>query len=426
MPTVVRRLAMLSMHTSPLDQPGAGDAGGMNVYVVEVAQRLATLGVEVDVVTLDRDGVRPPSVRLADGVTVRHVRLPDHDAAADPLPKEALPAVVDGFTEALLAQEGGCAYDVVHSHYWLSGRVGLAARERWDVPLVHTMHTMARVKEADLAAGVAGSSGVSGASGAEVPERSVGEQQVVDGADMLLANTDLEAAQLVAHYAADPARVAVVPPGVDLQVFRPGDRHAARRALGLRTDAEVLLYVGRVQPLKGADVLLEAVRVMLDGDPGLRERLVVAVVGGTSGAGGDVVGPLRDRLGLQEVVRAVRPVPHDRLREWYVAADVVTVPSRSESFGLVALEAQACGTPVAAAAVGGLTQVVADGVSGVLVDGHDPARWAQKVRGLFTDPAGRLRLGVGARAQAERFSWDRTATETLAVYRDAIRRHARG
>jgi D-inositol-3-phosphate glycosyltransferase len=412
---------MLSMHTSPLAQPGAGDAGGMNVYVIEVARRLAALGVEVDVVTLDRRGDLAPAVPLADGVTVRHVRLDDSTGQGGrPLSKEELPEVVDAFTDALLAQGGGCGYDVVHSHYWLSGRVGLAARERWGVPLVHTMHTMARVKEADLALG-----GVTG-SAREVPQRSVGEQEVVDGADMLLANTDLEAAQLVEHYAADPARVAVVPPGVDLEAFRSGDRSAARRALGLPADAEVVLYVGRVQPLKGADVLLRSVRALLDVDPARRERLVLAVVGGTSGAGGDVVGPLRDELGLEGVVRAERPVPHERLRDWYVAADVVAVPSRSESFGLVALEAQACGTPVVAAAVGGLTEVVDDGVSGLLVDGHDPSRWAAVLGDLLDDPERRAALGGGARRHAERFSWDRTASETSAVYRRAIERRATG
>jgi D-inositol-3-phosphate glycosyltransferase len=303
-------------------------------------------------------------------------------------------------------------YDAVHSHYWLSGQVGALARDRWGVPLIHSMHTMAKVKNDALAAG-------------DVPEpaaRMIGEEQVVEAADALVANTDLEAKQLINLYEADASRVEVVHPGVDLDVFRPTDVPAARAALGLPRDAVVLMFAGRIQPLKGPDVLLRAVAVMLERDPGLRARLVVPVVGGPSGTGLDrpsALAALAAELGVAAVVRFVPPVTQTELARWYAAATLVAVPSYNESFGLVAVEAQACGTPVVAAAVGGLTTVVRDGHSGLLVPGHEPVDWAVALRRVACDDAERVRLAAGALVQAQEFSWDATADQTLGVYRRA-------
>jgi D-inositol-3-phosphate glycosyltransferase len=402
---------MISLHTSPLDQPGTGDAGGMNVYVVELAKRLAARGVEVDVFTRATTSSLPPTVLAADGVLVRHITAGPFEG----LTKAQLPGQMCVFAREVLRTEAAHPvghYDAVHSHYWLSGQVGALARDRWGVPLVHSMHTMAKVKNDALAEG-------------DTPEpegRIIGEEQVVAAADMLVANTDLEARQLVELYDADPGRVEVIHPGVDLDVFRPRDPSTARARLGLPVDARVLLFAGRIQPLKAPDVLLRAVAVLLEESPGLRSRLVVPVVGGPSGSGLDHPESLADLardLGLDDVVRFVPPVGRDELADWCVAADLVAVPSYNESFGLVAVEAQATGTPVVATAVGGLTTVVRDGVSGLLVDGHDPRDWAGALRRLVTDDELRSRLSAGAVRQAQEFSWERTAERTLEVYEQA-------
>ena len=304
-------------------------------------------------------------------------------------------------------------YDAVHSHYWLSGQVGALARDRWGVPLVHSMHTMAKIKNDLLADG-------------DTPEpqvRVIGEEQVVAAADMLIANTMDEAKDLINSYDADPARVEVVHPGVDLDAFRPVPMLEARARLGLPPDADVLLFVGRIQPLKAPDVLLRAAHQLLRRDPSRRSRLVVAVVGGPSGSGLEHPTALADLaadLGLADVVRFVPPVRRDELVDWYAAATLACVPSYNESFGLVAVEAQAVGTPVVAAAVGGLTTAVADGRSGILVAGHDPEDYARVFEKIIDAPGLRAALSVGAVAQAADFSWDRTADATLDVYTRAV------
>jgi D-inositol-3-phosphate glycosyltransferase len=403
----LRRLAMISLHTSPLDQPGTGDAGGMNVYVVELAKRLAARGVEVDIFTRATSSALEPVVPAYDGVTVRHI----HAGPFEGLTKHELPAQLCVFAREVLRTEAAQPvghYDLVHSHYWLSGQVGALARDRWGVPLVHSMHTMAKVKNDALAEG----------DSPEPAARVIGEEQVVEAADMLIANTDIEAKQLIELYDADPARVEVVHPGVDLEVFRPRAEDP-RPALGLPADAVVALFAGRIQPLKAPDVLLRAVAVLLARRPELRPRLVVPVVGGPSGSGLDKPQALADlaaHLGIADVVRFVPPVSQADLARWYAAASVVAVPSYNESFGLVAAEAEASGTPVVAAAVGGLTTVVRDGHSGLLVAGHRDEEWADALERVLTDDALRARLAEGALEQGRRFSWDATADATLDVY----------
>lgn len=412
MPGPIRRVAMISVHTSPLDQPGTGDAGGLNVYVLELARELARLDVETEVFTRAISSDAPPVVQAAPGVTVRHVVAGPFEG----LPKDDLPAQTCAFVRDVLQVEAASDpnhYDVIHSHYWLSGQVGSVARDRWGVPLVHTMHTSARVK--NLARG-----------DGDVPEprwREVGEAQVVDAADRLITNTVAEARELIALYDADPARVDVVHPGVDLRRFAPRDQAAARRRLSLPVDADVVMFVGRLQPLKGPDVLLRAVRLLLDRRPGLRASLVVPVVGGLSGSGLDHPQALHDlavELGIDDVVRFCPAVSQRDLADWYAAASLVCVPSRTETFGLVALEAQACGTPVVAARVGGLPTAVRDGETGVLVDGHDPAAYAHAIGDLLGAPARLAAMGRQARAHAASFGWDRTADETLGVYDRAV------
>jgi D-inositol-3-phosphate glycosyltransferase len=409
--TKIRRMAMISLHTSPLDQPGTGDAGGMNVYVVEVARRLAARGIEVDIFTRATSSLADPVVQMADGVQVTNV----HAGPFEGLTKAELPGQLCVFAREVLRAEASQPlghYDVVHSHYWLSGQVGALARDRWGVPLVHSMHTMAKVKNEALAEG-------------DTPEpaaRVIGEEQVVEAADVLIANTDLEAKQLINLYDAEPARVEVVHPGVDMAVFRPQDRAAARAARGIPADALVLLFAGRIQPLKAPDVLLHATAELLRLRPELRGRLVVPIVGGPSGSGLErptALAKLADELGIDDVVRFVPPVPQVELAGWYSAATLVAVPSYNESFGLVAVEAQAAGAPVVAAAVGGLTTAVRHGRSGLLVDSHDPVEWARALEPVVIDPTYRDQLAAGALAHARRFSWDATAAQTLEVYERA-------
>ena len=411
-----RRIATLSLHTSPLDQPGTGDAGGLNVYVVQVAKRLAARGTEVEIFTRAVCRDTPPLAELAPGVLVRSV-------AAGPfeeLDKHDLPAQVCQFTLEVLRAEAAAEpgkYDLVHAHYWLSGKVGAAAKERWGVPLVQSMHTLGKVKNATLAAGDA----------AEPEMRILGELEVIAAADRLIANTADEANQLTGMYGADPAKVQTINPGADLSVFDPGGpqgRAEARRRLGIAPDAVVLLFVGRLQPLKGPDVVLKAVARLLETDPDLRETLQVVIVGGPSGrqerADPDRMRDLAARLGISDRVRFEPPCPQAELAQWYRAATVMLTPSHSESFGLVALEAQACGTPVVAASVGGLRTVVKDGDSGILVDGHDPADWARVIKRLVKAPRRLQALSAGARRHASAFGWSVTVDRLARVYTGAM------
>jgi D-inositol-3-phosphate glycosyltransferase len=395
---------MLSVHTSPLDPPGGGDAGGMNVYIVETAVRLAQRGIEVEIFTRATHSEQEPAVELAPGVLVRHVTAGPFEGLA----KDDLPAQLCAFTAGVLRTEAFHDpgwYDLVHSHYWLSGQVGWLVRDRWGVPLVHSAHTLAKVKNTLLAEG-------------DTPEpraRVIGEEQVVAEADRLIASTEEEAQQLVDLYAADPAEVRTIAPGVDLADFTPGDQAQARRDLDLDPDLPLLLFVGRIQPLKAPDILLRAAAK-------LDEPLQVAVVGGPSGSGLAAPTWLADltrELGLGDTVRFVPPTDRATVTQYYRAADATVVPSYTESFGLVALESQACGTPVVAAAVGGLTTAVADGTSGVLVDGHDPDQWAKVIGELLRSPDELARLRSHARTHAEQFSWDRTTDALIQAYDEA-------
>ncbi|RNL84056.1 D-inositol-3-phosphate glycosyltransferase [Halostreptopolyspora alba] len=407
-------MATVSLHTSPLEQPGTGDAGGMNVYVVEVAKRLAERGVSVDVFTRASHPDQPPVVELVPGVNVRHIPA----GPFGELDKRTLAHHLCPFIFGVLRTEASNPrghYDLVHGHYWLSGRAGLAAAHRWGVPMVQSMHTLAKVKNSHLASG-----------DSPEPELRVrGEDHLVRSADHLVANTTDEARQLISHYGADPARISTIPPGVDLDVFTPGSRREALRHVGLPPDSEMLLFVGRLQRLKAPDVLLRAAASLLERDPRLRDRLVVAVVGGMSGSAGtepDHLTELARSLGISDVVRVEPPRTRAELAHLYRAATATVVPSYSESFGLVAVESQACGTPVLASRVGGLPTAVHDGVSGVLVDGHAPEDYARELHRLVSEPGWRDTLGNAAVTHAAKLSWGATVDGLLNVYRGALTR----
>jgi D-inositol-3-phosphate glycosyltransferase len=401
-----RRIATLMVHTSPLDQAGTGDAGGMNIYVCEAAQNMAAMGVQVDIFTRRTNNEVADVVEVAPGVRVIQLNVGPVSGVTKELLPKLIPDLSVAFKEALLATR----YDIIHSHYWISGKVAMPVAKELGIPLVHTMHTMARVKNLNLAEG-------------EVPEpmiRVQGETQVVAAADALIANTDAEAASLVSLYEACPDNVLVVSPGVNLKVFTPGaGRAAAREVVGLDKDSHIITFVGRIQPHKGPEVLIRSIAELVSHSPHLRTKLITNIIGGASGANQSEVERLKELttwLGIDDVVRFAPPVPREELPQWYRASDLVCVPSYSESFGLVALEAQACGTPVVATAVGGLRTAVADGISGVLVDGHDPRAWSSVLARLLQEPQRRVLLSMGAIEHASHFGWDATSRGTLDIY----------
>ena len=405
------RVAVMSVHTSPMDQPGSGDSGGMNVYIRAVTERLARQGVEVDLFLRCRGGDDHEVREIAPGIRVVSVKA----GPCTPVPKDALPRFLSEFLGGVLkiAHEDGNGYDIVHSHYWLSGVVGQALKTSLGAPLVASFHTLGKVKNYSLARGES----------PEPAERLAGEARVIADADRILAPTPLEAGQLVGLYGADPAHIRMVPPGVDHTIFHPGDRAAARERLHL-SGLRLALYVGRLQSHKGPDVAVRTLAEAVARDPEVADNLVLGIVGGPSGAdhGAEMsrLLTMAGALGVSDRVIFFPPQPQVRLADFYVAADVVLVPSRSESFGLVALEAQACGTPVVAASVGGLRYVVEDGRTGFLVEGHDPGDHAARMLEILRDARCADRLGRDAARLALRFTWDATANELLSVYREVL------
>lgn len=384
------RLAVLSMHTSPLLQPGSGDSGGMNVYVRELSAALAHRRMECSVYVRRFGADLPPEIDVEPGLRVVHI-----PAGPPDLPKEALAGTLDEFTEGVLAdirRTGGV--DAIHAHYWLSGVAGHRIKHALDRPLVTTFHTLARVKEA--------------LGEPEAPGRARAEEEVVACSDVVCANGPTEADELVHLYGASADRIEIVAPGVEHALFSPGDPDGARAALDLGREP-VLLFVGRVQPLKGLDLAVRTLAAL--GDHLGPAKLLV--VGGPSGEHGRAemarVRALVATAGLGDRVRFVDPQPHHRLATYYRAADLVLVPSRSESFGLVALEAAACGAPVVAAEVGGLKALVRHGRTGYLVPGRDQASWASRVEQILQDPLTAAAMALDAAAEARCYSWEATA-----------------
>jgi D-inositol-3-phosphate glycosyltransferase len=394
----VKRVALISLHTSPLIQPGSGDSGGMNVYVREVASALAQAGVECTTYTRAHRPGLPPELTVEPGHQVVHV-----PAGAFDLPKEALADELDEFTAGVLAHvEHGPGVDVVHGNYWLSGVVGHRLKHHLDVPLVSTFHTLARIK----------------AEGGDLePEwRDRAEAQVIACSDAICVSCPEEERQFRRLYGDPSGRIEIVPPAVEHAFFAPGDQRGARQAVGLPVDRPVVLFVGRIQPLKAPDLAIRTVARMN------RDDVILVIVGGASGHEGDHEAQraraLAAELGLGDRVRFVPPRPHHILSSYYRAADVVLVPSRSESFGLVALEAAACGVPVVASAVGGLLNVVHDGVTGTLIDGRDPPRYARAIAQLLDDPVGAAAMGAAAAERARHFTWSFTAARLRRLYVD--------
>ena len=406
----MRKLAVLSLHTSPLAQPGTGDGGGMNVYVRELSSALARAGVACDVFTRAASRDVPESVEVEPGLVVHHIEA----GPRRPVEKSLLHLVVEEFADGVgrrlesLVASGEPPADALHANYWLSGVAGHRLKHRLGLPLVSTFHTLDRVKaevssdEVDLA---------------DPDRRARSEAEVIGCSDAVLASCSVEVDQLVELYGADRSRVEVIAPGVDHAFFSPGDRAQARRATGLSAEGPLLVFVGRIQPLKGVDVAVEVLAEL--------DRLGVAgsqlvLVGGPSGPLGPAemerVMAAAEARGVAERISRVPPLPHELLSAYYRAADCCLVPSRSESFGLVALEAAACGTPVVASAVGGLTTLVEDGTTGFLVDQGRADAFAARVAQLWADPEAARAMGRAASRHARAYTWPIAAARLRRLY----------
>jgi D-inositol-3-phosphate glycosyltransferase len=410
------RVAMLSVHTCPLAALGGWESGGMNVYVREVSRQLGELGLDVDVYTRRESPSLPTIVPVAEGVRLIHIdagpaRPIARDSILDHLPEFV--ANVRRRTEA-----DGIRYDLIHAHYWLSGAVAARLHPRWRIPVVATFHTLGRMKNRVLTAGPE----------RESDQRAEIEQRTMALADRIIALTAADRRHMLDHYLLPPSKISVVPGGVDLQRFQPRDHATARRALGIGA-SKVLLFVGRIQRLKGVDLLLRAAARLVEDTPALADELCVLIVGGRPPA--QATGPesrelrrlqrIAQRLGIAGLVRFVGAVDQAELPAYYVAADVTVIPSLYESFGLVAIESLACGTPVVAARVGGLTSTIQDGQTGYLIPWRDPTLYADRLGALLADPALRQRLGANGQCVAARYDWAQVAEEVYGVYCGLVR-----
>ncbi|MDO4631539.1 MAG: D-inositol-3-phosphate glycosyltransferase [Corynebacterium sp.] len=405
------RVAMISMHTSPLQQPGTGDAGGMNVYILNVAAQLAQQGIAVDIYTRATRPSQGLVVNVESNLRVINVIAGPYEG----LKKEELSTQLAAFSRGILefVTNYHITYDLVHSHYWLSGQVGWLLRDIWHIPLVHTAHTLAAVKNHHRTP-------------TDTPEseaRRICEQQLVDNANLLVVNTLEEANDLICHYDAQEDKIKTMAPGTNTELFTPGtgrNTEQARRELGIPLHAKVVAFVGRLQEFKGPQVLIKAVSRLLDRDP--HRNLQVLICGGVSGAVNTMekYTSLVQQLGVEHRIRFLEPRPPEELVQIYRAADIVAVPSYNESFGLVVIEAQASGTPIIAARVGGLPIVVSEGETGILVDGHDPDDWADAIANLLDDDATRIRMAEDAVKHASQFSWKSSAENLMEIYYDAL------
>lgn len=398
----MKRLAILSLHTSPLAQPGTGDGGGMNVYVRELASALARRGHHCDVFTRSTHPELPRSKVVEPGFVVHHVQA-GHEG---PMAKEDLGAVVPEFTDrvlslmtsdvgAPLSPVDGGPYDLIHANYWLSGLSGHLLKHELDLPLISTFHTLDRVK----------AEAVPDERDRDAPWRADAEASIIACSDAVLASCSVEAEQLMSLYGARPEQVDIIAPGVDHAFFSPGNKRQARRALALPEAEALLLFVGRIQPLKGAHVAVETLAQLRA--QGMKATLVI--VGGPSGVLGEAtMADLHTRIaehGLEESVIFRPPQAHELLSSYFRAADLTLCPSRSESFGLVALESARCGTPTVASAVGGLTTVIQDGRTGFLVEGHDAQAFAQAVTELLHDQGNYQAMVAAGVVHASHYSW---------------------
>lgn len=418
--TVAPRIAMFSVHTCPLATLGGKETGGMNVYVRELARELGNRGLPVDIFTRSQDPAIPRiSTRLGNAVRVIHLPAgPERPYNKNEI-YHHLPQFAAGVRR--FAASEGITYDILHSHYWLSALAAHNLRETYGAPagrapLVHMFHTLAELKNRVAAT----------AAELEPALRSNCEGEIMRFADVLVAATTLERDQMAEYYDADPAKVQIIPPGVDLDLFRPLPCDDARAAVGIPPDHHMVLFVGRIQAIKGIDTLIRAMAELVRKRPHLKGKLALTIIGGAGDPATDGelarLQALEQELGIDDVVTFLGSRDQDTLVNYYNAASMVVVPSHYESFGMVALEAMACGTPVIASDVGGLSLNVADGFNGYLVPKGDVSELAYKMELLLEHDQLRSQLGTQACQWAQRFSWQTIADETLAVYAHAVGR----
>jgi len=393
------RVALLSVHTCPLAAPGGKETGGMNVYVRETARELARMGARADVFTRSQNPAIPRVVEMGQGARVIHLAA----GPEGPMPREAVHGHLGEFVAGVerFRRAEGIGYDIIHAHYWLSGVAGLALRDQWNAPLVQMFHTLGRLKNT-----------VAQSADEVEPELRIREEsRIVHTADRIVAANVVERAHLVWYYGADADRVDVIPCGVDTEMFRPMGRAAAKDLLELGPEP-LLLYVGRLQPIKGLETLLDAMSRLPDA--------TLLIVGGDQDEPENGhAASLRERvsaLGLEKRVRFLGAQPQRRLRLFYAAADATVMPSYYESFGMVALEAMACGCPVVASSVGGLTTTIQDGVTGHLVPEGDPVALGERLGALLADEEVRVRLGREAARWAAEHRWPCVAEAVCRLY----------
>jgi len=409
---MIQRVAMLSVHTCPLAALGGKETGGMNVYVRDLSRELGRQGVAVDCFTRSQNP-NIPRVSHRLGPKARVIHVPAGPEA--PYDKNRVADHIPQFVSGVLdfARREGVQYDVIHSHYWLSGLAARELRRAWGMAVLQMFHTLGQMKNS-----------VANSPDEWEPERRIeGEAEVMDCADLLIAATPLERAQMVWLYGADAAKIAVVPCGVDLGLFHPIPPEEAKRALGLPSSRRIILFVGRIEPLKGIDTLLRAMALVAPQIPHWREDLSVIIIGGAPGAGVDRVNAelarlerLRAELGIEDLITFQGAEVQDTLTYYYSAAEMVVMPSHYESFGMVALEAMACGTPVVGSRVGGLAFSIQDGQTGYLVPERDPEALAARIRLLLHDGDLRQQLGRRAAQWAGRYGWPVVADQIVDLY----------
>jgi D-inositol-3-phosphate glycosyltransferase len=403
------RVAMLSYHTCPLAALGGKDTGGMNVYVRELTRSLGRTGIRVDVFTRSQDEHVPHVIHdLGNGNRVIHIPA----GPEIPLPRDGLSEYILPFTEGIRRFTGKekTKYDLIHSHYWLSGLAGLSLRQTWHIPVVHMFHTLGAMKTR-----LGGT--------LEDPQRSTAEQAILSEAKRIIAATPAERMQLQMLYRADLRKVVVIPPGVDLELFHPHPASEVCHQIGLPQDAQMVLYVGRIERLKGLETLLRAAALLQRRGFLAPSCPCVMVIGGDPGnphAEMQHLQGLRDSLSVANVVTFLGKRPQTELPSYYSAAQAVVMPSQYESFGMVALEAMACGTPVVASGVGGLLYLIRDGRTGFHIPDSDPAALADKLQRLLSDERLRQELGRHAANVARAYSWERITDQMLTLYESAL------
>ena len=391
------RIALLSLHGCPVARLGERDTGGMNVYLLHLARELGRCGIPTDVYTRMHDSRDPQVIDLGEGARVVHLEAGPHDGAKDTL-YEYVPEFVSSLRR--FQQSAGLTYDLIHSHYWLSGRAGMILSSAWNIPHVTTFHTLAKTKLRARAGET------------EAAFRIDAEKLVADSADAIVVSTEQEKDDLARLYGTDPCKIRTIPAGVDLDLFRPIDGVQARRDLDLEGNS-VILYVGRIEALKGVEILVRALHLLED-----RADTKLVIVGGRLGEDGEMsrLKLLTEDLGVADAVTFTGSIPHKELPSYYGAADVLVLPSYYESFGLVALEAMACGTPVLVSRVGGLKSFVSHGETGYLVPWRCPEAFAQRLEVILANPSLRDAMGRAARAKAMKMGWSEVAASLLKVY----------